>query len=243
MADRFYIGNSPVALNHEIEIPEGEAWHLIKVMRTSPGDVIEIFGGGKQYQAEVSRIEGKRAWVTPLRPLDALPELTVKISYALPWLKGGKTEYVAQKLTELGVAEIIIFKARREVVHGKIDRIHRVVMEACKQCGRSDIPFVRESDSIQETFLEQFAHYPASHKILLYENETNHMLSSCFSGYCFSSENKILLASGPEGGFDPREIENLPGEIQIASLGQRILRADTAAIGATAAVLALSGNM
>jgi len=164
--------------------------------------------------------------------------------FALPWIKGGKTEFLVQKLTELGAAGVMVYHARREVARGddsKIERLARVAIEACKQCERVDVPQISSAASLEAAVRRYEQQVPGGFKWLLHERQGQRLLSQAFAAAAQPIAS-VFIASGPEGGFHPEEIEPVADAMEFISLGPRILRAETAPLAAAAAVLALSGN-
>jgi 16S rRNA (uracil1498-N3)-methyltransferase len=165
--------------------------------------------------------------------------------FAVPWLKGDHLELVAQKLTELGAAGLFVFHARREVARGgaaRLERLQRVALEACKQCGRSDVPTIAGVASLEEAV--ERTGLPAAVSFLLYEGERTALLGR-FAALALSdsSTKSVLVASGPEGGLDAVEVGAVQGRVTLVTMGRRILRAETAPIAAAACLLAMAGEM
>jgi len=226
-------------------LPPEESQHFLKVMRARPGDELRVFFNGRENRAVCVGAEGKHARVKIGEAIQPPPPPSIQIHCLLPWIKGGRTELVVQKLTELGVAAITIFHAHREVVRGndsKLDRLGRVALEACKQSERADVPSLSESRGLAEAVVA--SEIEPARCFLLYEREQDNLFSQVVArSVPRDFTGRVLIASGPEGGFGPDEIASVASLCERVSLGPRILRAETSPIAATAALLALSGNL
>ncbi len=249
MSDRFHADLSGAGVGSEIELESSQSHHLLKVMRLEPGASVVIFGEGTQYSATYLRALGKNAILKLQRVLEPQRLASVAMGFIVPWIKGGKTEFVVQKLTELGADSITVFQARREVARGgeaKVDRLQKVALEACKQCGRSGAPAINEALSLREAISDYGAF--KSNALILYEQEKNLALSSALKAILQAPvaegmRTSLCFASGPEGGFAPEEIQSVAHAATLVTLGPRILRAETAPLAAAAACLALAGDI
>jgi 16S rRNA (uracil1498-N3)-methyltransferase len=214
-------------------------------MRARPGDEIIVFGDNGQFAATLTGTTDRGiATLVVGDHVQGPPPSSVDMTFAVPWIKGGKTELLVQKLTELGASRIIAFQARREVVKGddsKIDRLKRVALEACKQCERVDVPVIEIAPGLIAA-IEACDEIPVGSRLMLHERQ-GHNLLGCLVLPALEVSQKIMIASGPEGGWHPEEVQAVANKIVVASLGQRILRAETAPIAAAAAVLTLAGEL
>jgi 16S rRNA (uracil1498-N3)-methyltransferase len=245
MADRFHIGGAPARVGAEIVLGPAESHHLLKVMRARVGDAVGLFGAGREYQGVVCGIAGREAVARIESELPALAPPRIAMWFGLPWLRGDHLETAVQKLTELGARGIYVFHVRREVARGgdaRLGRLRRVALEACKQCGRADVPAVSEAVSAIEVV--ERAALGAQRSILLYEAERVALIGDVVRrALTAPGDPAVLMLSGPEGGFDPGEVGALGDLVTRASLGPRILRAATAPVVAAACALTVSGDM
>lgn len=241
MSSRYYCGDQVLEPGTTIELPADESRHLLKTMRARTGDSLVVFGSRGQFAATLHAMAGSSAVVQLHESLPCPPSPAIAVTFLVPWIKGGKTEFVAQKLTELGAHRIIVFHAAREVAKGddaKIDRLRRVIIEACKQCERCDVPPVETAANIGAAF----ALSGPAPGILLHERQGSRALSDWLK-HEGSGLSSVTVASGPEGGWDERDLATLPVATSFVHLGQRILRAETAPLAAAAAIQALTGDM
>jgi 16S rRNA (uracil1498-N3)-methyltransferase len=251
MAERFHLAATDLRTGVLASLDREESHHLLRVMRARPGHVLRVFGAGRDHEAVLVENRGGIAIVEVGREMPSVSPPSVELVFVVPWLKGGRTESVVKKLTELGVSKIIVYAARREVAHGddaKLARLERVALEACKQCGRSDVPALKCAGDLATALAAGNVSPECS--LLLYENETGCLLSSAVRRV-FSSQERasdtsfcraLLVASGPEGGLRADEIEAIRDRATVVGLGPRTLRAETAPVAACAAILALCGD-
>jgi 16S rRNA (uracil1498-N3)-methyltransferase len=182
--------------------------------------------------------------VTGISRHDTEPRLNLILDQGL--LKGEKMELVIQKTSELGIMEIIPAVTERSQVREtrKIARWRKIAEDASRQCGRTTIPIVHEPVSFPSLFSEASAYNPCFRRCrgLLFWEEGGMKMNDLRSrfGKCLS----MIIAVGPEGGFTEAEAKLAESKgFLIASLGNRILRAETAAISATTIVQFLFGDL
>ncbi|AFA49408.1 RsmE family RNA methyltransferase [Acetobacterium woodii] len=212
--------------------------HITKVLRLGNNDVIEVCDGqGIDYQVVLStpgdqRVGGVIKNRYPSEGENA--DLSVTLFQGLP--KGTKMEVIIQKCVELGVTEIVPFSSQRAITQikdkqdKKIERWQRIAYEAAKQSKRGIVPAVKNPCSLIN-LLAAKAHYDVF--FLAYEDEQKQSLKMALD--TFKKQNdvnkklKIGVIIGPEGGFDPQEVETCQAAgVVCVSLGKRILRTETA---------------
>jgi 16S rRNA (uracil1498-N3)-methyltransferase len=230
MADRFY---TSLALSPGSIVLQGaEAHHLATVRRFRAGDLVTLFNGdGAEYPAEVASIDRKSITLSVLQVVRVSRELPFRLIVACALPKGDRVDFLVEKLTELGVTELIPLKTERSVVKphdAKLERLGRSVIEASKQCGRNRLMQIqptsdwaklcRQPDLADRRFLADPLAQPTAAR---------------------HSSESLCIAIGPEGGFTEAEIAmGREAGWETVSLGPRTLRVETAAI-ALAALLAL----
>lgn len=239
--DRFFVEKNNINLENNTCIIEGEdVKHISKVLRCKIGEELEVCDNdNNEYICEITDIDKSAVTLDILEKIDIKREsdLKVKLYQGLP--KGPKMEIILQKLTEVGVDEIILVQTKRSVTKvddkkedKKIDRWQRIIYEAAKQSKRGKIPTLRGVLSFKEA-LEEMRNNDFN--IIPYENERTKSIKKALKGV---NINNIGIFVGPEGGFDDAEIqsvESIGG--QSVSLGPRILRTETASIVASSIVL------
>lgn len=245
MFERYYAGPIRFGAGDELVLSPDESHHVLKVLRAQPGAQVRVFGDGVEASAVLVSTANRQAAVRIQALLEIPAKPDVEMHFAVPWIKGGKTELVVQKLTELGASALIVYSATREVAKGdlgKLERLARVALEACKQCERCSLPKIVHAGSLKEAL--ESSGIPISQRIVLYERERSAAFDKVLnSALAAAKERCVLIASGPEGGFAPEELAACEGMATLAGFGPLILRAETAPVAAAAAILALTGNL
>lgn len=223
--------------------------HLSQVLRLGPGDIIGVFdGSGMEYEVRLKHVDKHEAIadILSFRASDTEPHLKVTLFQGLP--KGEKMDWIIQKAVELGVYQIIPVITQRSVVQldhkerqKKAERWSRIAREAAKQCGRAFVPQVLAPSSLED-ILSLRDNYDAA--VLLYENEQKKCLKELLICYTINKIGEIALFVGPEGGFSNLEVDKcLQKRFEVAGLGKRILRAETAAISGLSIIMYEMGEM
>lgn len=220
-----------------------QAEHLARVLRAQPGAIADIVANGRVYRAEALSVSLDEVRFKLLEELTAEPALPIALLLAV--FKFDRMEWAIEKATEIGVASIVPILTRRTEKHlaqaaGKrVERWRRLAQEAAQQSRRSDTPSVEEPIALPA----RLALSSLATRIVLAENEQETTLRQCVESALASSDSvwpRFEFAVGPEGGWTPEEIALFAKhEWQPASLGPRILRAETAAISALAIASAL----
>jgi 16S rRNA (uracil1498-N3)-methyltransferase len=220
--------------------------YLIRVRRLRAGDTVTLFDGeGREADAEITAVTDGGASLRVGAPRDVREPDAVHLTVLLSVIKGDRTEWAIQKLVELGVDRIVPVLAARCVVklEGKraADRHRRyqaVAEDACRQCGRATIPEVDPPRSLAEAL----ARAPErAVKLMLWERARGASLRAALPA---QPPEAVALLVGPEGGFTDAEAELAASEgWRPVGFGPRILRSETAAVAAAAAVAASVGNL
>ncbi|MDH4319748.1 MAG: 16S rRNA (uracil(1498)-N(3))-methyltransferase, partial [Desulfobulbaceae bacterium] len=204
-----------------------EAHHIHAVLRLRTGTEIEIFdGSGKLYHARLAEISSKKVLAEIIHTFENDRPDQPELFLAMAMLKGKNMDLVIQKATELGVHTLqplfTRYCERKEQDGGQAQRRLRIILEACKQCGR-----VTPMNLAPAMEYNDFEPPMDAYKIMPYEQEQ----SSPFPTTLPATYRKACLLIGPEGGFHPSEVELAKqfGFLTV-SLGPLILRAETAAI-------------
>ena len=212
------------------------AEHLSRVLRARVGQEFDIAVNGVVRRGTISRVSDSRVEFELAEEVPAAP--VADITLALSIFKFDRMEWALEKCTELGVSRFIPVIARRTETHlaaaapKRVERWRRVVQQASEQSRRIASPEIAEPLK-----LEKVLETPADLRILLSEVEGSISLKESLRSY--DPGQRILLAFGPEGGWTQSEVEEFAKSgWRSASLGSTILRAETAAIAATAVVLA-----
>jgi 16S rRNA (uracil1498-N3)-methyltransferase len=234
---RFFIQDG-VSVGRQIVIRGSEGHHIAKVLRLGPGDRIAIFdGSGFDYEAEILEVPRSGVQTKILRKYPSRPESQARITVAQALLKGKKMDILLRQMTELGVSTWVPFLAKRSVPNPnhlrRADRLERwrtIVKESLKQCRRGEFTQVHSIASFTEMLL--LAPSDAT-KLIFWENAQRHLKTAIRNVSRDSSDVWIVL--GPEGGFEEKEIQAAEAAgFMPVSLGNRILRAETASLAACA---------
>lgn len=222
----------------EVRLTGQEAHHLAQVLRVSPGAKVKAFDGqGQEAQGEVVQVNDMAVTLHLAASTVSEVEAPVAINLAVALLKGNKLSDIVRMGTELGVACFQPFVSARCEVKilsaNKLLRLRRVAQEASKQSGRSVVPEVAEACKVSE--LER-----ADLGLLAHPEAQNRLLELLSEGV--GEGSSLTLVTGPEGGLSAEEVADLSAKgFKPVRLGARILRAETAPIALTAAILLPEG--
>lgn len=231
IADEFSSDRAAITGNH--------ADHLIRVLRARVGQEFEIATGAVVRRGRIVTIDDtidKRVEFELGEEVSASQALNLTLVLAI--FKFDRMEWAIEKCTELGVFRIIPVVARRTEKHlaaasvKRVERWRRIAMQAAEQSRRAGPPEIGEPIQLADITFSDISFPSGALRIVLAETEKQIPLRDVLGGY---SEGEIVLAIGPEGGWAEEEL----GFFQkagwtAASLGSGILRAETAAIAATA---------
>lgn len=265
---RFYINPDDIQGDMATMIGQ-DAKHLANVLRLVSGNMVELAdGNGTHYLSEIETATSRKVIfkIMDKRFLEAESPAYITIAQAM--VKEKKMDLIIRHLTELGIREWLPFFASRSVpcpdsssknqAHfpipksganrkgrdARVDRWERIARESIKQCGRSLLPLIRQPMSFDQTISESEVY---DERILFWEkattpiDEIRERLSKTPDAV---GEKKIIVMIGPEGGFSEQEIDvALQNGFHSFSLGNRILRAETASIAASALVQNIFGDL
>ena len=239
--DRFFVDKKNINIENNTCIIEGEdVKHISKVLRCRIGEELEVCdNNNNEYICEITNIDKNQVELNIVEKVDIQREsdLKIKVYQGLP--KGPKMEMILQKLTEVGVDEIILVQTKRTVVKvddkkedKKLERWERIIYEAAKQSKRGKIPSLRGVLTFKEALADMKEN---DFNIAPYENERTKSIKQAIKGV---NINTMGIFVGPEGGFEESEIEAIE-EIggKSVSLGPRILRTETASLVASSIAL------
>lgn len=225
MSERFYFPD-PLSPG-PITLTGPEAHHMAHVLRLKAGAEITLFNGdGNEYPARLDKVNKSHIEASVLGVQATSRERLRQVTIACPLPKGDRAMFLIEKLTELGVTRYIPLRTQRSVVHpgeGKIDKLHRQVIEANKQCGRNVLMDIEPMQDWPSLVAD--ATLPA-HRYLA-DASGNEPLTPV------GDTQKVFIALGAEGGWavDELNLARTHGW-QLVTLGPAILRIETAAIAA-----------
>ncbi len=211
-----------------------DARHIEKSLRMRPGEVLILCHGGVDYICKIDNFE-KDSVVVELvssKKNTAEPNTSVTLLYSLP--KGDKMDLVVQKAVEVGVCAILPVLTKRcvsrpdeKTLQKKVQRWQKIAQEAAQQSGRGAIPKVYEAMD----FSQALNVGTQSEKAILFYEGGGKPLGQLLA----KKPESVSIFIGPEGGFDEDEVQLAKEKgLEVCSLGERILRTETAAIVASA---------
>jgi len=239
MVPRFYV-DGPLRAGSVWTLSEDAAHHAVHVLRLREGEDITLFNGrGGEYAARIASMQRLKILVDILqhRAIEREPPLHITLIQGVS--AGERMDSTVRKAVELGVAEVQPVLATRSVARPKGERAdsrrahwQKVVIAACEQCGRNRIPEVHSLISVAD-----YRPRGDAARILLSPQAKLRFSEAARNSGAF------VLAAGPEAGFTAEEEAALASAGFVpASLGPRVLRTDTAAVAALAALNALRGD-
>ena len=229
---------------HQGIITGEDAMHIAKSLRMHPGEELTLCDKHSgDYPGIIESVTPQQVIVSlgEKHPCTAEPSVHTALFQALP--KGDKMEWIVQKAVELGVSEIhpvlthrCISRPDAKSFAKKQERYQKIAYEAAKQCGRGIIPVFGPILTLEQA-LEQMLQYE---KPMVFYEHSRQPLRDVLRGQWRSAA--ILV--GSEGGFEQQEIQQaLEKGICDASLGNRILRCETAPLAALSVLMYQSGNL
>lgn len=236
----YHRGN--VVIGQQLQLDEEAAAHIGRVLRMSTDEEICLFNGdGKDYLAQIQQANKKSVTVTVLSAQANTTESPLQIHLGQVISRGDRMDFTLQKSVELGVNIITPLFSERcgvkltgERLEKKIQQWQKIVISACEQCGRSEIPLVRAAMELtdwcaeNDDALKLNLHPRASHGI---------------NGLTLLN-HKIRLLIGPEGGLSAQEIAMTEQQnFTEVLLGPRVLRTETAAMTAITALQLRFGDL
>ena len=239
---RFYCP-IPLAVGAAVTLPEAIAHH-IHVLRLPVGETVTLFNGeGGEYTATLSTVEKKRAAaeIKAFSPRETELPYSVAIAQALP--EGSKIDWIVEKAVELGAAALQPITAQRCVVRLTADRAAKklehwrgIIAAAAEQSGRNRLMHVAEPVDFHHWVGQQNLHA----RIML-SPRAGQSLSEWARHH---PPQAVALLIGPEGGFSGQEEQAAIAQgVLPLSIGPRVLRTETAALAALAALNAVWGEI
>lgn len=221
-------------------ITGSQAEHMARVLRAQPGMEADVVAGGHVFHAQIAAVSSDEVRFNLMAEVESDPALPVTLVLSI--YKFDRMEWAIEKATELGAAAIAPVIARRTDKHlalaaaKRVERWRRIAHEASQQARRSDVPLIHDPVPLPERARKD-AEGP---RIVLAEQERTTTLRAILEESVAAAQNEmpiLEIAIGPEGGWAPEEEALFDANgWRAASLGARILRAETAAIAALAVV-------
>ena len=221
MPNAFFL--EPENLNgNSFSLDENESHHTSHVFRLRPGDTITLLDGkGCGYEGVIEEDDGGIIRGRIERELENLGENNNKIIIAPALLKRDRFESLIEKSTELGVYEIHPILTERCIKRTiNLERCQKIVLSSAKQCQRSHFPIIREPKGIIP-----WLNKPKEQCLAGVMGTTKQL-----KDFQFNKSLSVNVLIGPEGDFSNEELDHMKDNgVKLFSLGNRRLRADTAA--------------
>jgi 16S rRNA (uracil1498-N3)-methyltransferase len=233
-AQRLFI-DQPLAERVVLALGKDQTNYLVNVLRMREGQGLLVFNGREgEWRAEVASASRKAAALTIVEQVRAQPQPT-DIWLCFAPIKSARLDYMVQKAVEMGASRLVpVITSRTQVEIRNPDRLRANIIEAAEQCGVLAMPELTEPVRLPK--LQAF--FGETGRRTVFCDEMAEVADPLAALKPLGPASAIAVLIGPEGGFDPAERQMIlgwPGSVAIA-LGPRILRADTAAVAALAAV-------
>ena len=225
-----------------LELPPDAAHHAAKVLRMETGHEVTLFNGeGGEYSATITHLSKNGVTVKTAAFHERESESPLAVTLAQAISSGDKMDYTLQKAVELGITHIqplfserCVVKLAGERADKRVRHWQQVVISACEQCGRNHVPVVAPIQPL----VHWLGNLPAGTQRLMLAPGAQQRL-----GDLPAPSTPIMLLIGPEGGLSPTEIRAAEGcSFAPVRLGPRVLRTETAALAALAAMQTLWGD-
>jgi 16S rRNA (uracil1498-N3)-methyltransferase len=239
---RFFVASS-LTSGTQFTLENEPAHHALKVLRVKRGDTLILFNGnGGEYEARVVECKKKSVALDVLRFNEIERESPLKIMLAQAISAADRMDLTIRQAVELGVAEMQPLITQRSLTRlasnhteKKIEHWQRVAIAACEQCGRNRIPRINAPKWLESWLAE--SHDGNVVRLLLSPRGKKSLR------HLASPPGEIVLLTGPEAGFSEHEEAGAQAAGYVAiEMGPRILRTETAAAAALAAMQTLWGD-
>jgi 16S rRNA (uracil1498-N3)-methyltransferase len=226
-----------------VALPPAAAHHLSRVLRAAVGDDVVVFNDGAEFAAAITRID-KTGVVVKVASGDAVDrETPLRCVLAQAISSGERMDLTLQKAVELGIAGVQPLFSERSIVRLDAERTakrvahwRQVVVAACEQCGRNIIPELAAPVPLVDWLGALPAPAAGELRMLLSPHAGTRLVD-------LPRPTAVTLLAGPEGGFSEVEtaLAQQRGFVALR-LGPRVLRTETAALAALAAINTLWGD-
>jgi 16S rRNA (uracil1498-N3)-methyltransferase len=231
---RFYVGPQSVK-DGLIKITGPEAHHIADVMRLKSGDEVVTFdGSGSEYRGLIQQANSRSVTIriSSSRKVVQDTGTAVTLIQAIP--KKDKMDYIVEKASELGVSAILPVMCERSIPDwdrakkiARVERWRKIAICASKQCARTDVPKIEEITTLDEAASRVSG---CALKLIATLGDKTVTMKEAMSS---SPKGPVAIAIGPEGDFTAGEVASAMGHGFVpVSLGQRVLKSDTAGLAA-----------
>lgn len=228
-----------------LAIMRGRDAEHVHVLRMHVGEDLTICDGEEtDYKCRLVKVDKDQVEAEVIEVVRCLAEPSVKVTVLCGLPKGDKTDYIIQKCVEAGAYEILFFSSSRCVAklgnkEKKLERWQRIAEEAAKQSGRGIIPHVGWAGELADAF---DVAVKKDVGLFMYETGEREALNTVLEAN--KTAQTAAIITGPEGGFAQFETDlaKIVG-LHICSMGERILRCETAPVVALTAAMYATGNL
>lgn len=230
MSKRFIVPSQNIRIDGNKISVVGEEVHHMNVLRYKVNDEVNI----NEYKVKIVSIDTSNLEGDIIGTVDKIGEPTVNVTLIQSYLKSDKMDFVVQKSVELGVKNILPVLSKNTVVKlddkdkiKKRDRLSKIAKEAIEQCGRTDEVNILEICDLKQV---DFSIYDV---VLICHEKSSYLVKEAISNAKDKNTDlmNIAVVIGPEGGLEDIDIECIKSNSKcIISLGQRVLRAETASL-------------
>ncbi len=235
---RFFV-DPEVLQGNRVVLPAVQAHQIRNVLRLRAGSAILVLdNSGAEYEVMLRQVDKQQVVGEAIAKRPSPNEPTVHLTLYQALMKRDKFEWVLQKGTEIGVSQFVPIVTQRSLVQdvdikeGKLFRWQKIITEAAEQSRRGRIPELHPPQTLTQALAEQ----PPQPGLIAWEEEDSLTLRDALLAR--ERPSHISLFIGPEGGFATEEVEAAQAAgLEAITLGKRILRAETAALVASALVL------
>lgn len=211
-----------------------------KVFRLRGGDKVIVFdGSGQDVESEITGFDGNKVGLKVISVVDSPSMPMHDVTIAMAMIKKSGFELVVEKATELGVSRIVPVLAERSEKKGlNEERLKKIVREASEQSGRGNIPAVDRITTLEDFITRVNVANAATDSTMIAFDPSGKTKFLPTDHQNAGKTGKCVVLIGPEGGWSDKEIlmfaeKNIP----VYSLGDQILRAETAAISVLSLLL------
>lgn len=242
----FFI-NSKLVNNNEIIVDDKENFnHIIRSLRAKEGEQLLLIDENEiEYTTKIKSIEKQSFTVEILDKHKSERDLGYNLFLAQSPLKSDAQLTIMEKATELGVRGVFPIYTdncalKKSIAIAKTEKWQKVMYEASKQCERANRPTCYELTTLEDVISDK----KFDRVIALCERNTNGALKTYLREHPAKKDENILLIIGPEGGFSEREFKIMQtNELPMLSLGNLILKAETAVIVTLGNIVYEFGNI
>jgi 16S rRNA (uracil1498-N3)-methyltransferase len=226
---------TPLGEGAPVELDAGQANYLGNVLRLGvDGELLVFDGSSGEWLARIAEA-GKKRMTLSVERRTREPEVIPDVWLAFAPVKRTQTDWLVEKATELGAARLLPVTTQRTIAERvKLERLEAIAIEAAEQCGRTILPEIAEPVSLKQLLVGR----DPQRRLYFADEGGGEPAATAFS------PGPALILTGPEGGFTDEERAAIRAAANATpvSLGPRILRAETAALAALAAFMAVAAD-